>query len=894
MTASADALPGRLALPRPRRVTLALPLCMSLAVVTALFLWTREWESHRLQKQLAADTHTLTAHLRVETQKYLALLAGLERFFAAVGGLNEEQFHRYAGSVAGRDPGLEALAWIARSDEDGRTGFEQAVGGHAGSSGATRRADPLPVTFRAPLSGDTVPIGSDLASDPNSLWALERARATARPSASGPMRLTSREPAVLLFQPISSRTSMGATVLKSHAPMDGFGLAVIRVSELLKRALAHDYQGQLAVRLHDVTDPDHPLKLVHPTAALPGDAAPRAATRFDVAGRIWRLSSAATPAYLASHRPWSAWIVLVSGTAISALYAISLLLVVGRTNAIEKLAAQRSEELHRAHEAIEAGDRRFRTLVNVAPVMLWMTDERRKASFFNERWLSFTGRSLEEEVGYAWSGQEIHPQDRDRCLAIYDGHLTARTPFTMEYRLKDGDGVYRVLQEAAVPYFGRDGHYLGHIGCCLDITEHKQAEETLRAKSAAFEASERLVRAAFNASPVGILVIDAAGCIENMNDRVPQMFGYSRDSLIGQAMECLLAERFRGRHIEQATDHEVAAVTERIGLDLLARRADGSEFPVDIMLSPMSDEKRSRVVATLQDVTERLEVQRAKDAFVSVVSHELRTPLTSIRGSLGLLASGKLGILSEQAQRMLDIAVSSSDRLMRLINDILDVERIRSGKATLDKRDTLLTQIMAEAADAMRGMAEKADVALVVESCDGQVRADPDRVVQVLTNLISNAIKFSESGGKVWLHSQHRGDHVWFQVRDQGRGIPADRLEGIFERFVQVDSSDSREKGGTGLGLAICRSIVDQHGGRIWAQSQEGAGSSFYFILPTVEQTPTDRSPPSSDPGKRASARVCAGDPLFLDRIGMRLNGHVEIMSRTGYAYESQMRTHYR
>jgi signal transduction histidine kinase len=235
----------------------------------------------------------------------------------------------------------------------------------------------------------------------------------------------------------------------------------------------------------------------------------------------------------------------------------------------------------------------------------------------------------------------------------------------------------------------------------------------------------------------------------------------------------------------------------------------------------------------LEDITRRKTAERVKDEFVSVVGHELRTPLTSIRGSLGLLEGGVMGELPEQAADMLGTAVSNTDRLVRLINDILDVERIDAGRADLDLAPVPAADLVRESLPVLEAVAEEAGVTIEVEADDDlTVVADSDRIVQTLTNLIGNAIKFSERGGAIAVGATRDLDHAVFSVRDAGRGIPADQLESIFDRFSQVDVSDAREKGGTGLGLAIARGIVEHHGGRIWAESVSGRGATFCFTLP--------------------------------------------------------------
>jgi signal transduction histidine kinase len=249
----------------------------------------------------------------------------------------------------------------------------------------------------------------------------------------------------------------------------------------------------------------------------------------------------------------------------------------------------------------------------------------------------------------------------------------------------------------------------------------------------------------------------------------------------------------------------------------------------------------ARVAGLMEDITRYHRVEKLRNEFVSLVSHELRTPLTSIRGALGLVASGRLGSLPGDGQEMLDIAVRNTERLGRLLDDILDLERMDSGTFALAKQPSSARALAAQAAHTMQPMAEQAAVHLKVAGSDATVLADPYRVVQALANLLGNAIKFSPAGTTVWVTAQPRRGEVLFRVKDQGRGIPADKLDAIFGRFQQVDSSDARDKGGSGLGLAICRSIIEQHGGRIWVQSIPGQGSTFSFTLPLLAPAAADQ-----------------------------------------------------
>ena len=256
------------------------------------------------------------------------------------------------------------------------------------------------------------------------------------------------------------------------------------------------------------------------------------------------------------------------------------------------------------------------------------------------------------------------------------------------------------------------------------------------------------------------------------------------------------------------------------------------------------------VVLVFRDLTRRREIERMKSEFVSVVSHELRTPLTSIHGSLGLLASGLLGKVNARGERMLEIAVSNTDRLIRLLNDILDMETLDSGKVEMRRIECSVGELIDHAIELMRPMAQNQRVSLAATRSELLIHADRDRIIQCLTNLLSNAIKFYEPGKPVRVTANRIGQDARFEVADQGKGIPEGKRTSIFERFQQVDTSDSRKRGGTGLGLAISRNIVEQHGGKIWVESQVGQGSTFFFTIPLVDQENSIHHAPSEKPSE--------------------------------------------
>jgi signal transduction histidine kinase/CheY-like chemotaxis protein len=260
-------------------------------------------------------------------------------------------------------------------------------------------------------------------------------------------------------------------------------------------------------------------------------------------------------------------------------------------------------------------------------------------------------------------------------------------------------------------------------------------------------------------------------------------------------------------------------------------------------LSAKLEEARLRQISDERELSQRSALDSIKDEFVSTVSHELRTPLTSIRGALGLLSSGVLGNVDAQAKNLLRIALTNTERLIRLINDILDLQRMDSGRSVLQVRRCSLPELVHQAIETMNSMADAAEVRLVVSPAAKQILpsvffdGDSDRILQVITNLLSNAIKFSPAGSDVTIEVDTPPEALVFRVSDQGRGIPEDQLEMVFERFKQVEHEDAGKRGGTGLGLAICRSIIQQHGGTIWAQRNPSRGTSVCVKLPRLQRT---------------------------------------------------------
>jgi PAS domain S-box-containing protein len=365
----------------------------------------------------------------------------------------------------------------------------------------------------------------------------------------------------------------------------------------------------------------------------------------------------------------------------------------------------------------------------------------------------------------------------------------------------------------------------------------------------------------------GVIVRDREGRLVLANPAALHLLRIKEKALTGRPLsEALEGDEYAPlRHFIESPFRENAQAETSDPLPF------GAQF-ITATRSLIRDNTNAGVVVVLRDITQQVEVDRMKSEFVSTVSHELRTPLTSIKGSLGLLLGGASGELPEKAVQLLKIAQNNSDRLIRLINDILDISKIESGKVQMERKPVDMAEVARSAAEGLEGMARDAEVRIELRLPPNErlpVLGDFDRLVQVTTNLLSNAVKFSPKRSVVTLLAEARDHLIEIDVLDEGPGIPLDRQEKLFQKFYQVDSSSARAKSGTGLGLAISHAIVKEHGGLIGVENREQVGSRFWFTLPPLRETPV--IPPAVALPDAPRVLVCDDDPDVVHLITLLL-----------------------
>lgn len=387
-------------------------------------------------------------------------------------------------------------------------------------------------------------------------------------------------------------------------------------------------------------------------------------------------------------------------------------------------------------------------------------------------------------------------------------------------------------------------HISRRLGILMDNTERLARHQPLQAPlggfdeiaavDTSFHSMAQALTAALNRETAVvenvldvICKIDNRGKFASVNPAAELLWGYAPEELIGRELLFLLPG-------EDWQTNKQAFQSVRLGnptmsLENRVIRKDGSL--VDMAWSVSWSEDEQGLFCVAKDITERRELERLKQEFVAMISHDLRSPLTSIQLTLNMLNEGVFGDLHPKGKSRVSNAEESATMLIKLISDLLDMEKLESGKFQLELDDTQLSEVLRRAVEAVRPQADEKQVTIKVEHANERVFADADRLVQVLTNLLSNAVKFSPDKGTVNVGTADAKDQVEVRVADQGRGIPDDQLERVFERFTQVSVSDAKEKKGTGLGLPICKAIVESHGGAIGVTSVLGQGSTFWFRI---------------------------------------------------------------
>lgn len=477
---------------------------------------------------------------------------------------------------------------------------------------------------------------------------------------------------------------------------------------------------------------------------------------------------------------------------------------------------------------------------DASPELCGISDRSGRILDVNETILTMFGYTKEEVLGQTWA-QYVHEADIEASLREFEKTLETGKSLAFMNRMLTKDGEYKLIEW--------DTHICPVTNKVMsigrDISDSRRSYETLNANLS-------LQRAIIDSADFSIISTDQHGVIQTFNRRAERMLGYSAQDVIGK----FTPEQFfdsdelldyadvlsAGFGAGVAKGIEVLFAKARAGLveegKFTLTKKNGHVFPAQVSIGALRNDN-SEVYAFLivaRDITVERRVENMKNEFISTVSHELRTPMTSIRGSLGLISGGLAGEIPEEAKRLVDMAIASTERLIRLVNDILDIEKIDSGRMDLTYKTADVATLVEQSIKANQAFSEKHNVRYKFSNAipNVKIKIDVDRFAQILDNLLSNAAKYTVEGDEIDVRMEQHENRVRVCVTDHGKGIPDTFRPKVFAKFMQANSSDKRKVGGTGLGLAICKSLVEHQGGSIDFQSEEGKGTTFYFEFPTL------------------------------------------------------------
>ena len=493
-----------------------------------------------------------------------------------------------------------------------------------------------------------------------------------------------------------------------------------------------------------------------------------------------------------------------------------------------------------------------------------ITDADGLIEWVNQGFERISGYTLAEAIGRKPGAVLQGPDTDPATVACMRDKLRAGEACQTEILNYHKNGTPCWLSLGIQPIRDDRGHIIRFIAIVSDVTERKRIESDLKS-------GEARIRAIVDTVVDGIISIDAHGIIRTINPAAERIFGYSREEMLGHNVNMLMPEPYRSAH--DGYLHSYLATGEKkiigIGREVTGQRKDGSTFPMDVAVSEMRVGDERMFTGVARDITERKRLEQIKSEFVSTVSHELRTPLTSIRGALGLVVGRFADVLPDKARHMLEMAERNSERLTLLINDILDLEKIESGRLEFEFRPDDLVALAQRALEDNEGYARRHDVQLSLDTTldAAPIHGDAHRLLQVFANLISNAVKYSPAQGTVEIAVLPHAGGWRVAVRDHGSGIPEAFRNRIFQRYAQADSSDTRAQGGTGLGLSIAKAIVERHEGRIGYETESRVGATFHFDLPAWQA----RIESAPDAARPASVLICEDNAYVAEILAALL-----------------------
>jgi PAS domain S-box-containing protein len=857
-------------------------------------LW-QSFEAHNregAQQRFQLEAQDVGQRVVTRMRAYEMVLRGMSGLLLGSESVSYQEWERAADQLQLQDryPGMQALGWARYLKQEHLDDFLAGVQSAGRSDYRVFPPEPrdeyVLIDYISPLDWrNRRALGYDMFSESVRRAAIEQALSSGAAALTAPLTLKQETEAdvqggVMLYLPVFQAGMPLSSVEERHAALLGFVYGAFRSHDLMAGILGP--QGRLFdIAIKDLSAPDTVLLSANqPVAALPPRL--RQTVELPLFGRTWVLEVGSTAEYDAAlgsqSRTFSLWMGLIASGLLALLIGGYLYLRERELNANRLATRQLGER-----------EERFRLLIEQLPVATLLCNAEGRIEMANR-----SAAELLECSAEALVGERVR-----RFLPELDdfGELTKEGSAPLlenDYEARCDSGVsVPVSLSLSVLAESKGANYVLNL---IDLRARKSAEERFR-----------LV---VEASPNSIVLVDSVGQIAMVNQQTEQMFGYTRQELLGQPVEKLLPQKLRETHMGFRRGYQDNPEPRRMGSnrDLFGQHRDGRLIPLEVGLSPIRSGEEALVQAVIIDISERKAAEqrlrdqaeqltlanRYKSEFLANMSHELRTPLNSILILSDQLRRNSGATLTEKQVKHADIVHRAGSDLLQLINSILDLAKVESGRIELKLEPLNLQELLVELDASMRPMAELKELRLHTElqaEVPRVVLADRARLQQILRNLLSNACKFTEQGEvNLTVACEPSGDdepcmQLLFSVRDTGIGIAADQHEQIFQAFQQIDGSTSRRFGGTGLGLAITRQLVQAMGGEISLQSAPAQGSCFTLRLPVRVEAPLESAAePAQRSGVGPAVLIIEDDPNFATVIieAAHAHGFTSVHCRAG------------